>query len=117
MARGVEFGVVVAVRVGMREEVTRGVVAVVGGEGGGVAWEECGRAVMGAGGAFDPDEVTAGVGDEEEALWGGAQVELGEVLAGAGGGAGGEGGGWGGGEAAEVSCEEVGGGGEWGWRE
>lgn len=95
-ARGVEPAGVVAVgawRVG--DEPARGVEAVVGGEGGGVAGEEGGSGDAGGsgavgftGGALDPDEVAAGVGDEEEGLRRGAQAQGHEVLAGAGGGAG-----------------------------
>lgn len=99
MAGAVEAaGVVVAGRGGfrVREEAAGGGGAVVVGEGFGVAGEECGSGwVVGAvftGGAFDPDEVAAGVGDEEEALRRGADSEVGEVLAGAGEGAGDEGG-------------------------
>ena len=59
-----------------------------------------------AGGAFDPDEVAAGIGDEEEALRRGAEVEIDEVLTRAGGGAGDEGGLEGG--AVAVGGEEEG---------
>jgi hypothetical protein len=84
VTRGVEpepAGVVVvgACRVG--DEPARGVEAVVGGEGGGVAGEEGGSGDMGGskaigftGGALDPDEVIASVGDEEEGLRQGAQA-------------------------------------------
>lgn len=70
----VEYSVVA--RVGARvgdEELTSGVEAVVGGERGGVAGEECGSggAVV-AGGAGDPDEIASGVGYEEEGLRRGA---------------------------------------------
>lgn len=95
-ARGVEAAGVVAAgawRVG--DELARGVEAVVGGEGGGVAGEEGGSGDVGGGGAvgvasgaLDPDEVAACVGDEEEGLGRGAQAQRHEVLAGTGGGAG-----------------------------
>ncbi|CAH9104626.1 unnamed protein product [Cuscuta epithymum] len=49
------------------------------------------RGAVLAGGARDPDEVAAGVGHEEEALRRSAEVELDEVLAGAGRRAGDEG--------------------------
>ncbi|KAB8681452.1 hypothetical protein FH972_026331 [Carpinus fangiana] len=97
-ARGVEpepAGVVVvgAWRVG--DEPARGVEVMVGGEGGGMAGEEGGYGDLGGsgaigfiGGALDPDEVVAGVGDEEEGLRRGAQAQGHKVLVGAGGGPG-----------------------------
>ncbi|KAE8022311.1 hypothetical protein FH972_008121 [Carpinus fangiana] len=83
-ARGVELesaGVVVVGVWQVGDEPTRGVEAVVGGEGGGVAGEEGGSGDVGGseaigftGGALDPDEVVAGVGYEEEGLRLGAQA-------------------------------------------
>lgn len=69
-------------------------------------------------GAGDPDEVAAGVGDEEEALGRRAEAEIDKVLAGARGGAGddGEAGGLAaveGGEALGVGGEGLGGGLKW----
>lgn len=69
-------------------------------------------------GAGDPDEVAAGVSDEEEALGRGAEAEIDKVLAGAGGGAGddGEAGRLAaveGGEALGVGGEGLGGGLKW----
>lgn len=88
-AGGVEARVVAEARVG--DEAAGRIEAVVGGEGGGVAGEEGGgRRVVGAvsaGGALDPDQVAAGIGNEEEALGRGAEAEIDKVLAGAGGGA------------------------------
>ncbi len=48
--------------------------------------------VVGGGGAFGPDEITAGVSNEEERLWRGSKEEGDEVLAGTGGGTGDNGG-------------------------
>ncbi|KAF7827865.1 glycine-rich cell wall structural protein 1.0-like [Senna tora] len=117
--RAVDPGMVTVVtgfRVG--DEAAGRVVAMVGGECGGVAGEEGGSGwavgAVAAGGALDPDEIAAGVGDEEEALRRSADSEIDEVLAGAGGGAGDEGGFEGGaavegGETVEVGGEKVGG--------
>lgn len=62
-------------------------VAMEGGEGGGLAGEEgaVGRVVEGAmdsaaSRAVDLDEVTISVGDEEDGLWGGVEAEVDEVL-------------------------------------
>lgn len=103
------------------DEVAGGVEAVGEGEGGGVAGEEGGArwvvigAMAAAGGAFDPGEVAASVGDEEVLLRRGADGYSGEVLAGTEGGAGEEGGleaAVEGGDA--VGVEEEGGGGRGG---
>ena len=93
-AGGVEARVVTEVGRSVGEEAAVGVEAMERGEGGGVTGEESrgGRVVgaVAAGGAFDPDEVAASIGDEEEALGRSANAEVDEVLAGAGGGAGDE---------------------------
>lgn len=115
-ARGVEERVVTVMGRSMGEETAVGVEAVERGEGGGMAGEEGGgrrvvRAVA-AGGAFDPDEVTAGIGDKKEALGRGTEADVDEVLAGAGGGAGDERGFKSGVGAREEEGEAVGVGGE-----
>ncbi|GAY47055.1 hypothetical protein CUMW_101650 [Citrus unshiu] len=95
-SEAVEEGVIarVVARVG-DEALTGGVEAVVGREGGGVAGEKGGtggaEGAVAAGRAGDPDEVAAGIGNEEEVLRRGAEVEGDEVLAGAGGSAGSDG--------------------------
>lgn len=77
------------------EALTGGVEAVVGRKGGGVSGEKGGtwgvEGAVAAGGAGDPDEVAAGIGNEEEGLRRGAEVDGDEVLAGAGGSAGSDG--------------------------
>ncbi|WVZ12077.1 hypothetical protein V8G54_016607 [Vigna mungo] len=112
----VEFGAVVTVcGCGVRDESTRRVVAVVGGEASGMSGQECGSGSLGgavtAGGAFHPDKVAAGVDYQEEALRRGSDAEVRKVLPGAHGGAGGERGlrrSTEAGDAVEVGGEDVG---------
>lgn len=91
-----EAGAIAGTRVGLGDECAGGVVAVVGGECGGVAGEESRTGVairaVGAGGAGEPYQITARICNEKEALGWGAEAEIDEVLAGAGGCAGNDGG-------------------------
>lgn len=73
----------------VRDELTSRVVAVSGAERERVTREESGPRRMSSGavgaatcGAFEPSEVTAGVGDEEEVLWGSSDGDSGKVLTG-----------------------------------